>query len=115
MSSALADKSCVPCEAGTPPLTGAELAKLETELGGDWKVIDGHHLEKEYRLKDFVQALALVNRIGEMAEEQIHHPDLHLSWGRVRVVVWTHDVGGLSEGDFVFAAKADRLAEALAG
>ena len=113
--SALADRNCVPCKGGTPPLEGAELAALERELGGGWQVVDQHHLEKEYRLKDFLRALALVNRIGEMAEEQFHHPDIHLAWGRVRVLIWTHKINGLTESDFVFAAKADRLAEPGAG
>ena len=115
MSSELADKNCVPCKGGTPPLKGAALSALETALGGGWQVIDEHHLEREYRLKNFAEALALVNRIGEMAEEQFHHPDIELSWGRVKVVIWTHKIDGLTESDFVFAAKADRLAESPAG
>ena len=110
-SSDLAQRNCVPCKGGTPPLREDRLASLQQRLGGRWQVIDEHHLEKEYRLGNFREALDLVNRIGEMAEEQFHHPDIHLAWGRVRVVIWTHKIDGLTESDFVFAAKCDRLAD----
>ena len=83
---------------------------LLAELGGGWRVVDEHHLEKEYRFPDFRAALAFVNRLAEVAEQEFHHPDLHLAWGRVRVEIWTHDAGGLTENDFVLAAKADALA-----
>jgi 4a-hydroxytetrahydrobiopterin dehydratase len=105
----LASRRCVPCKGGTPPLTGAQTAPLLRQLGGGWQVVDGHHLEKVYRFDDFRQALAFANRVGELAEEQFHHPDMHLSWGRVVVTIWTHKIDGLTESDFVFAAKADRL------
>ncbi|MGE5233082.1 MAG: 4a-hydroxytetrahydrobiopterin dehydratase [Acidobacteriota bacterium] len=105
--SRLADKECVPCKGGVPPLAGAALAGLLAELGGGWRVVDGHHLEKEYRFPDFVSALAFVNRVGELAERQGHHPDVYLAWGKVRLTVWTHSIDGLAESDFVFAAKAD--------
>jgi len=72
-------------------------------------VVDEHHLEKEYRFKDFRTALAFTNRIGELAETQGHHPDIFLSWGRVRLAIWTHKINGLTESDFIFAAKADIL------
>lgn len=105
--SRLAEKECVPCKGGVPPLAGAALAALLAELGGGWRVVDGHHLEKEYRFPDFVSALAFVNRVGELAERQGHHPDVYLAWGKVRLTVWTHSIDGLAESDFVFAAKAD--------
>jgi 4a-hydroxytetrahydrobiopterin dehydratase len=108
--SELADKVCTPCRGGVPPLEGEELERLAGELGGGWQVIDGHHLEKEYRFPDFRQALDFTNRIGELAEEVNHHPNIFLTWGRVRVELWTHKIGGLNEADFVWAAKADRLA-----
>ena len=108
--SGLADKTCTPCHGGVPPLAGEELERLATELGGGWQVIDGHHLEKEYRFPDFVQALEFTNRIGELAEEVNHHPNIFLTWGRVRVELWTHKIDGLNEADFVWAAKADRVA-----
>lgn len=107
----LASKSCVPCRGGVPPLAGAELDRLLGELGPNgWRVVGGHHLEKEFSFPDFVTALAFVNRVGALAEEQGHHPDLYLAWGKVRLTTWTHKIDGLTESDFVLAAKADRLA-----
>jgi 4a-hydroxytetrahydrobiopterin dehydratase len=108
--STLAEKQCVPCRGGVPPLAGEELERLARELGGGWRVVDGHHLEKEYRFPDFRQALDFTQRVGEMAEEQGHHPDIYLAWGKLKLQVWTHKIDGLTESDFVFAAKADRLA-----
>jgi 4a-hydroxytetrahydrobiopterin dehydratase len=108
--SALAAKQCVPCKGGVPPLAGDALRALVEQLGGDWKVVDGHHLEKTYRLRDFREALDFTNRVGEMAEQQHHHPDISLAWGRVGVTIWTHKIDGLTESDFVFAAKCDALA-----
>ena len=108
--SELADKTCTPCRGGVPPLEGEELDRLAEKLGGGWRVVDGHHLEKEYRFPDFRQALEFTNRIGELAEEVNHHPNIFLTWGRVRVELWTHKIDGLNEADFVWAAKADRLA-----
>jgi 4a-hydroxytetrahydrobiopterin dehydratase len=105
----LASKQCVPCKGGVPPLAGADLDRLRGELGGDWRVVDGHHLEQEYRFPNFRDALAFVNRVGELAEAQGHHPDIHLAWGKVRLTIWTHKIDGLTESDFIFAAKADRL------
>ena len=104
----LASMECVPCKGGVPPLAGAELEGLLDSLGGEWRVIDGHHLEKEYRFSDFRGALDFTNRVGELAEQQRHHPDISLAWGKVRLTIWTHKIDGLTESDFVFAAKADR-------
>lgn len=106
----LADKTCVPCRGGTPPLAGVELEELAGRVPG-WEVVDGHHLRRDFRFANFREALAFVNRVGELAEEQGHHPDLSLGWGRAEVVVYTHKIDGLTESDFVFAAKADRLVE----
>jgi len=108
----LADRQCVPCKGGVPPLTAEQIAPLLAQLEG-WRVIDNHHLEKRYKLKNFAQALDLVNRIGAIAEEQNHHPDMVLAWGRVDVTIWTHKINGLTESDFVFAAKCDRAFAAL--
>lgn len=105
----LASKQCVPCMGGVPPLEGEELRSLERQLGGGWKVVDGHHLEKTFEFKDFREALDFTNRLGELAEEQGHHPDIHLSWGKVGVEIFTHKIDGLTESDFVLAAKTDRL------
>ena len=107
--SELAQKQCVPCRGGVPPLTGAELQALQAQLGTDWQVINEHHLEREYRFDDFRQALDFTVRVGEMAEEQDHHPDIFLAWGKVKLTIWTHKIDGLTESDFVFAAQADSL------
>jgi 4a-hydroxytetrahydrobiopterin dehydratase len=105
----LAKKECIPCRGGVPPLAGGELVGLLEELGGGWRVVAEHHLEKEYRFRDFRAALAFTNRVGELAEAQGHHPDIHLSWGKVKLIIWTHKIDGLTESDFVLAAKADAV------
>ena len=104
----LAEKNCVPCRGGVPPLDPDAVAGYLRELEG-WQAVDNHHLTKTYKLVNFREALALVDRIGAMAEEQNHHPDLYLSWGKVRVDIWTHKINGLTESDFVFAARCDAL------
>jgi 4a-hydroxytetrahydrobiopterin dehydratase len=108
-ASTLAAEKCVPCRGGVSPLKRAELAALTRELGNGWRVVDEHHLEKEFTFPDFAQALALTNRIGAVAEEEGHHPDIYLGWGKVRVTIWTHKIDGLTRSDFVLAAKIDRL------
>ncbi len=106
----LADKKCVPCRGGVPPLTGNELVTLHKSVP-NWDVINEHHLHREFRFPDFKQALDFVNRVGAVAEEQGHHPDILLSWGKVGVTLWTHKIDGLTESDFIIAAKIDRLAQ----
>ena len=105
----LAEKSCVPCRGGVPPVKGEELVSLQARLGGEWQVIQEHHLERTYAFDDFRQALDFTIKVGEMAEEQDHHPDIYLTWGEVKITIWTHKIDGLTESDFVFAAKADVL------
>jgi 4a-hydroxytetrahydrobiopterin dehydratase len=105
----LASKKCVPCRGGVPPLQGEELTRLHRQLGSGWQVVEGHHLEKEYSFPDFGQALAFTNRLGEVAETEGHHPDICLGWGRAKVSIWTHKIDGLTESDFILAAKADRV------
>ena len=107
-ASDLSAKTCVPCRGGVPPLKGDELKKLLAQISG-WNAVDEHHLTKQYAFGDFVSALEFVNRIGALAEEQGHHPDLYLTWGKVRVDIWTHKINGLTESDFVLAAKIDKL------
>jgi 4a-hydroxytetrahydrobiopterin dehydratase len=107
--SELASKTCVPCRGGVPALKGSELDTLTRMLGGGWKVINEHHLEKNYAFPDFRQALDFTNRVGEVAEQQGHHPDIYLAWGKVIITVWTHAIDGLTESDFILAAKADQV------
>ncbi len=104
----LAEKECVPCRGGVPPLKGTELQKLAGQLPS-WKVIDEHHLSREYAFPNFVTALAFVNKIGELAEKIGHHPDIYLTWGKVKVEIWTHKINGLTESDFILAAKIEKL------
>ncbi len=104
----LADRDCVPCKGGVPPLTSTEWEPLLGQVE-DWEVVDDHHLQRLYKVRNFVVALDLVNKIGAVAEEQFHHPDIELAWGKVGVKIWTHKINGLTESDFVFAAKCDRL------
>jgi 4a-hydroxytetrahydrobiopterin dehydratase len=104
----LAQQQCVPCQGGVPPLRGEELKTLAGKLDGGWRVVDEHHLEKEYKFGNFREALDFTNRVGELAERQNHHPDIYLAWGKVRLTIWTHKIDGLTESDFVFAAKADQ-------
>ncbi len=104
----LSQKHCVPCRGGVPPLKGAELDNLRKQVSG-WDVVDEHHLSKTYAFPDFVKALDFVNRTGAVAEQEGHHPDVYLSWGKVRVEIWTHKIDGLTESDFILAAKIDEL------
>ncbi len=104
----LSEKTCIPCRGGVPPLSAAEIAKLLPELQ-NWQVEDGHHLTKSYKFPDFKSALTFVDSVGAMAETQGHHPDVFLAWGKVRLEVWTHKIDGLTESDFIFAAKCDAL------
>lgn len=103
----LADRRCVPCQGGTPPLAREQFAPLLTQLEG-WEVEQDRMLLKVFRFKNFVEAVAFVNAITPIAEAENHHPDLKVAWGRVRVELWTHKINGLSEADFVMAAKIDR-------
>jgi 4a-hydroxytetrahydrobiopterin dehydratase len=97
-----------------PPLTANEYAPLLAELDA-WEVVDDHHLARSFKLRNFTEALELLNRIAAIAEEQFHHPDLSLAWGRVGVEIWTHKIKGLTESDFVFAAKCDRAFAEMSG
>ena len=105
----LNQKTCVPCQGGIPPLTEEEIQRFLSQLN-DWNVVDNHHLEKTYTFPNFVEALALTNKIGEIAESEGHHPDLYLTWGKLIVKIWTHKIDGLHENDFILAAKCDEAA-----
>jgi 4a-hydroxytetrahydrobiopterin dehydratase len=109
MGMALATKHCVPCRGGVEPLKGGQIEQRMAELNPDWRVVDEHHLERQFTFPDFREALAFVDRVGALAEEEEHHPDIHLSYGKVRIDLWTHKIDGLHENDFILAAKIDRL------
>ena len=104
----LAKKNCIPCKGGVPPLKGTQLDDLLDKLKNDWKIINEHHLEKEYSFKNFKEALDFTVKVGELAEKQGHHPDIFLAWGKVKLTIWTHKIDGVTESDFIFAAKADK-------
>ena len=104
----LASKTCVPCRGGTPPLKGQELHSYSHQLP-NWQVIDEHHITRTFTFPDFQRALDFVNRVGAVAEQQGHHPDIFLAWGKVGITSWTHSVNGLTESDFIMAAKIDQI------
>ena len=113
MNDSFVSKKCIPCARGTNPYTPAEcemlLKKLEQEGASGWMISDAKALEKEFRFKNYKEALSFVNRLSCLAEEEGHHPDLFLSWGRVKISLMTHKIKGLSESDFIMACKFDRL------
>lgn len=106
--SELARKQCIPCKGGVPPLKGAQLSVLHQEVP-EWSVVNEHHLVRTYRFPDFARALAFVNKVGAVAEEQGHHPDILLAWGKAEVTLWTHKIDGLTESDFIMAARIDEI------
>ena len=107
-TSDLANRKCVPCHGGVPRLRGEELAKLAAQVPA-WEVVEEHHLRRRWEFSNFRAALAFVNRVGEVAEGEGHHPDISFGWGYCEVTIHTHAIGGLSESDFILAAKLDRL------
>lgn len=109
MTTQLSERHCEPCEGGVPPLEGEELREMRERLGGGWEVVDDHHLTKRFEFDDFVSALDFTNAVGELAEEEGHHPLIHLTWGEATVDIWTHAIDGLSDNDFILAAKIDEL------
>jgi len=104
----LAESKCVPCAGGVPPLKGKQLDKLAREIPA-WHVVNEHHLAKTFKFANFVKSLEFINRVGAIAEEQGHHPWIHFTWGKATIEIWTHKIDGLTESDFVLAAKIDAL------
>ena len=106
----LSKRKCVPCEGDVPPLTDAEAEKLNQELN-DWTLIDGAALlAKSFRFTDFTKTMEFVNKVAAIAEAEGHHPDMNVSYGGVTIELMTHAIGGLSENDFIVAAKIDEIA-----
>ncbi len=104
----LADKTCIPCRGGTPALQGEELSALASQVPL-WQVVNDHHLTRKFEFPDFLKALAFVNRVGVVAEQQGHHPDICFTWGKAEVTIFTHKVNGLTESDCILAAKIDQI------
>ena len=108
MTSELAKKECVPCKGDTPPLPPDQVKDLLGELDEGTVELE-YHLTRSFDFPEFAKALEFVNRVGEIAEQQQHHPDIYLAWGNVRVEVWTHKIRGLTESDFILAARVDAM------
>ncbi|MEX0662876.1 MAG: 4a-hydroxytetrahydrobiopterin dehydratase [Balneolaceae bacterium] len=107
----LIERKCGACNAETPPLKGEELQKYYDRLEDGWELEDDHHLEKTYPFKNFREAMDFTVRVGEMSEEEAHHPEIYLTWGEVILKVYTHAIDALSENDFIWAAKAEAIYE----
>jgi 4a-hydroxytetrahydrobiopterin dehydratase len=104
----LANQDCVPCKGGVPPMSALEIQETLRQVP-EWKAVDNHHLTRTFTFRDFKQALDFVNRAGAIAEQQGHHPDIFLAWGKAEITLWTHKVNGLTHSDFVMAAKIDQI------
>ncbi len=109
MKTELAQKKCIPCSGEVPKLSDVEIEKIKKELHPEWQVDAGHHLERTFLFPDFKAALVFTNRVGELAESEGHHPDIFLAWGKVKITIFTHKINGLTESDFILAAKIDQL------
>ena len=108
--SELSKKKCVPCEGGVKPLNPDQAEVLTQELNPEWMLIDQHRmLARTFKFKDFKESLEFANKVGAIAEEENHHPDLTVGYGNAGVELTTHAIGGLSENDFIVAAKIDEL------
>lgn len=105
----LTQEKCIPCSLDTPPIKGDILYELLDTLHPQWLLVEETHIERKFKFKDFAEALAFVNKVGELAEYEGHHPDIQLSWGKVKVTLLTHKIKGLSRNDFVLASKIDQL------
>lgn len=105
----LSKKKCIPCEGGTSPLKAEKIADYISELHDKWEVVDNKKIKKEFKFKNFLEAIEFLNKIAKIAEQENHHPDIHIYYNRVLIELWTHEIGGLSENDFILAAKIDEL------
>ena len=105
----LIEKKCVACGGGEPTLTPKEIEKYTAELKEGWKVLKNLKIEKLFKFKNFKRAIEFVNKVAVLAEEEGHHPDIAVNYSEVNIAIWTHAIGGLSENDFILAAKIDNL------
>jgi 4a-hydroxytetrahydrobiopterin dehydratase len=105
----LSKKKCTPCEGGIPPLDSARIAEYQKHIQSAWRVTSDGKLSMEYSFKDFITTMGFVNRVADLAEEEGHHPVMHVHYNKVVIELWTHAIGGLSENDFILAAKIEKL------
>lgn len=105
----LSQKTCLPCRGNTPPLSSGAVRMLLAQLNSGWQINDAGHLLKSYAFPDFMGAMRVANQIAVLAEQEAHHPDITIAWGKCEVEIWTHQIHGLSESDFILAAKIDAL------
>ena len=109
MTGGLEGKKCIPCEGGVPPLSEKESNNLLDKINDGWQLIENHHIERTWKFSDFQKALNFVNMAGAICEEENHHADFEIGWGRAKALIWTHKIDGLTESDFILAAKLDSL------
>jgi len=107
----LAEQKCIPCRGGVPAMAKERAQALLQELDDGWRLNANGHLERTYAFENFARAMAFANKVADVAEDEGHHPDLHIAWGKCTVEIWTHKISGLTESDFYFAAKADRASK----
>ncbi len=105
----LAGRECIPCTGAIPPLNPDEQDAMLEELGNGWQLMEHHHLEKTFTFSDFAEALAYTNKVGALAEQVGHHPDILTAWGKVVITIFTHKIDGLTDSDFILAAKIDEI------
>ena len=105
----LINQKCVPCEGGVPSLKRAEIEKYLAQLKGGWEVLEDKKIVKEFKFKDFKGAMSFVNKVADIANKDDHHPDITIHYSKVEILLWTHAIGGLSENDFIIAAKIDNI------
>ena len=109
MKKELAQRECIPCKGGIAPLSGGKLIALHQELNNGWQLIDDHHIEKEFSFDDYLDGMDFCSHVALLAESHDHYPDILLCWRKVKVTFWTHKIDGLSESDFILAAKVEKL------
>ncbi|HEX2921449.1 MAG TPA: 4a-hydroxytetrahydrobiopterin dehydratase [Bacteroidales bacterium] len=105
----LAEKKCIPCEGNVPALGENEINEFRSQISADWKIVDNRKIKREFSFVNYKHTIDFVNRVAGIAEEEGHHPDMYVFFGRVEIELWTHSIGGLTENDFILAAKIDEI------